>query len=304
MNTEKAAAILKSPDDLQSLFTDPQLSGFSGKKIIALLQNLATCLDPQNETYLEIGVYRGLSLISVARVFDGQAFGIDNFSQFDKGKKNYNLIREHTDRLKLKNLNLINDDFESALRNLGNYIGGKRIGLLFIDGPHDYRSQIMCLLLSGKYLSKNAVIVIDDSNYRHVRQANADFLEAYPEYGLAFERYTKAHPANMTEAERKNAIEGWWNGINVIATTEMTAITEKKITISGSRMLYYNDHHVHSSRYADCAPEAIAVTHALKPFSPLRLIHRLHKLYRKVRASDKYFHGKYRHLNTYTDDLV
>lgn len=304
MNTEKAAAILNSPDDLQSLFTDPQLSGFSGKKIIALLQNLAKCLDPLNEAYLEIGVYRGLSLISVAGVFDGPAFGIDNFSQFDKEKKNYNLIREHTERLKLNNLNLINDDFESALRNLENYTGGRKTGLLFIDGPHDYRSQIMCLLLSAKHLARDAVIVVDDSNYMHVRQANADFLEACPDFGLAFERYTKAHPANMTEPERKSAIDGWWNGINVLASRDMAGHPAKQITVPANRTLYYNDHHVHSSRYADCAPDAVTVTHALKPLRPLKLIHRLHKLYRKVRSSDKFFHGKYRHLNTYTDDLV
>jgi len=304
MNTEKAGIILNSPDTLQCLFTDPQLTGFSGRKIIALLQNLATCLDVQNESYLEIGVYRGMSLVSVSKVFEGTTYGIDNFSQFDKEKRNYNLIRDHCERLKPGNLNLINDDFEAALRNLRNHIGNKKIGLLFIDGPHDYRSQLMCLLLSKEYLSGNAVIVIDDSNYRHVRQASADFLAVCPEYSLAFERYTKAHPGNMPAEEKENAMEGWWNGINVLVGREMSGLPGKKISTIENRILYYNDHHIHSSRYADCAPEAITVTHALKPFRPLKLFYRLCRLYKKVRASDKLFHGKYKHLNTYTDDLV
>ena len=295
---------MNSPDTLQCLFTDPKLTGFSGKKIIALLQNLATCLDVQNESYLEIGVYRGMSLVSVSKVFEGTTYGIDNFSQFDKEKRNYKLITDHCERLNLGNLNLINDDFEAALRNLRNHIGNKKIGLLFIDGPHDYRSQLMCLLLSKAYLSEDAVIVVDDSNYRHVRQASADFLSVCPEYRLAFERYTKAHPGNMSDEEKENATEGWWNGINVLAGSEMAGLPEKKISTMENRILYYNDHHIHSSKYADCAPEAIPVPHALKPFRPLKLFYRLCKLYNKVRASDKLFHGKYKHLNTYTDDLV
>ena len=304
MNREKAGIILNSPDTLQCLFTDPQLTGFSGKKIIALLQNLATCLDVQNESYLEIGVYRGMSLVSVSKVFKGNTYGIDNFSQFDREKRNYNLIREHCERLDLRNLNLINDDFEAALLNLRDHIGNKKIGLLFIDGPHDYRSQLMCLLLSKAYLSDSAVIVVDDSNYRHVRQANADFLAVCPEYSLAFERYTKAHPGNMSAEEKEKAAEGWWNGINVLAGSEMASFRGKKISTIENRILYYNDHYIHSSRYADCAPEAVTVTHALKPFRPLKLVYRLFRLHKKVRASDKLFHGKYRHLNTYTDDLV
>jgi len=304
MNTEKAGTILRSPDSLDCLFTDPALTGFSGKKIIALLQNLATCLDPQTEAYLEIGVYRGMTLISVSKVFEGKTYGIDNFSQFDRDKKNYDLIREHSGRLGTGNLNLINDDFEIALKNLKDHIADTRIGLLFIDGPHDYRSQLMCLLLAKDYLGGNAVIIIDDSNYRHVRQASADFLAVCPGFRPALERYTKAHPGNMTAKEKESAMEGWWNGINVLVKGNLIGLPEMKISTSENRTLYYNDHLVHSSRYADCAPEAITIAHAMKPFSPLKLLNRLLLLFRSVKRSDPFFHGRYRHLNTYSDDLA
>jgi predicted O-methyltransferase YrrM len=304
MNTDRAKAILKSPDTLECLFTDPELSGFSGKKIIALLQNLAACLDPRNESYLEIGVFQGMSLISVSKVFEGKTFGIDNFSQFDPEKQNYNLISHHFRRLDINNANLINCDFEAAFNNLKAYIGDTKIGLLFIDGPHDYRSQLLCLLLSKPYLSNNAVIVVDDSNYRHVRQANDDFLTACPEFNLAFEKYTKSHPDNMLPEARENASAGWWNGINVLVTSSLTDQPVKKISTIENRTLYYNDHHIHSSRYADCAPEALTVTHALKPFRPMKLLYRLNKLYKRLKGSDPMFNGKYRYRNTYTDDLA
>src|SRR4030042_5701403 len=304
MNTEKARSVLRSPDTLQCLFTDPLLSGFSGKKIIALLQNLSTCLDPRNEIYLEIGGCRGMSLMSVSKVFEGRTFGIDNFSQFDPEKKNYNLISEHCRRLGIENANLINCDFEEALKNLKDHISDSKIGLVFIDGPHDYRSQLVSLLLSVPYLGKDAVIVVDDSNYRHVREANDDFLAVFSSYRLALERYTQAHPMNLSPGERENSREGWWNGINVLASDRITGLSSDKISTLQNRNLYYNDHHVHSSRYADCAPEAMVITHVLRPLRPLKLINRLIHLYKRIKRSDPLFHGKFRHLNTYTDDLA
>lgn len=303
MNKEKASGILGSPDEQESLFTDPELSGFSGRKIIALLQNLASCLDPETEAYLEIGVYQGMSLISVSKVFGGKTFGIDNFSQFDIDKRNYRIIKRHSERLGAVNSNLINADFEAALSNLKVHTGGIPIGILFIDGPHDYRSQLMCLLLAREHLGENAVIVVDDSNYRHVRQANADFLAACPEFSLAFERYTKSHPSNMKPEDKSIAMEGWWNGINVLVKNIPSGEPDKKISTADNKTLWHNDHLVHSSKYADCAPEAVMVTHALRPFRPLRLFSRIYRLFRRVRSSDPDFHGRYRHLNTYSDDL-
>ena len=304
MNLEKAKLFLESPDKLECLFEDPLLSGFSGKKIIALLQNLATCLDPGKEAYLEVGVFRGLSLISVSKVFTGVAYGIDNFSQFDPDNKNYNLINEHLRRLGIGNANLINCDMEVALKNLPDHLGNKKIGLFFVDGPHDYRSQMMCLLLARPFLSENAIIVVDDSNYRHVRQANADFLSLSPSFKLSFERYTHAHPMNMSPEEKINTIEGWWNGINILVHDSYNTLPLIKIRTFEPRILFYNDHQIHSSRYADCAPEALTVTHVLKPLRPLKLIYRLINLYKKIKRSDPLFHGKFRHFNTWSDDLV
>jgi hypothetical protein len=216
MNNDKVIGIIQNPDDLNILFTHPDLSGFSGRKIIALLQNIACCLDQKNEVYLEVGVFQGMSLVSVSKVFSGATFGIDNFSQFDPDKKNYDLIRNHCKKFELNNLNLLNFDFEVALKNLESHLDGKKIGLYFIDGPHDYRSQLMCLLLARPFLSEDAVIVVDDSNYRDVRQANDDFLSINTSFKLVCERYTTSHPSNMSTEEKVTAIDGWWDGINIM----------------------------------------------------------------------------------------
>ncbi len=304
MNLEKAQNLINTTNKLESLFNDPLLSGFSGNKIIALLQNLSTCLNTENEIYLEVGVFQGLSLLSVSKVFTGQTYGIDNFSQFDPEKNNYNLINDYIKRLGLNNVNIVNSDMEEALLRLPEYIGDKRVGLFFIDGPHDYRSQLMSLLLAKPFLSKNAIIVIDDSNYRHVRQANADFLTLFPSFKLAYQQYTHSHPMNMSADEKNEAIKGWWNGINVIVNDTQNTLPTKKVKTFNLKNLFYNDHKIHSSRYADCAPEAITITHVLKPLRPLKLIFRLIHLHKRIKKSEPLFHGKFRHLNTWSDDLV
>ena len=171
------------------------LSGFSGEKLIGTLQRLMQYHNFLNSgCYLEIGVFQGLTLLSVASVIKGNVYGIDNFSQFDQHNENYNLVIERAKSNDLTNINIINCDYEDALENLNSYIGDQKIGVYFIDGPHDYRSQLVCLQLAKFYLSKYAVIIVDDSNYEHVRLANRDFLLANPEFKLLYEAYTDCQP--------------------------------------------------------------------------------------------------------------
>ena len=96
---------------------------------------------------------------------------------FDPEKKNLSIVEERLTKLQLDNAFIINNDYEDALENLRHTIGDKKIGVYFIDGPHDYRSQLMCLELALPYLHEQAVIIVDDSNYRNVRQANRDFYQ-------------------------------------------------------------------------------------------------------------------------------
>lgn len=107
-------------------------------------------------------------MLSVASVLDeATAYGIENFSQFDPQESNRHTISKRASDNNLSNFVLINFDYEDALQNLDDHLGESKIGTYFIDGPHNYRSQLVCLLLAKPYLSNLSVIVIDDCNYRH-----------------------------------------------------------------------------------------------------------------------------------------
>ena len=240
------------------------LTGFSGEKIIGLLQRFSTLFTEEKACYLEVGVFQGLTLLSVASAGSFiYCYGIDNFAQFDTDKKNYSIILKRKQELGVKNARLINQDYEDALSHLHKYIGEQKVGVYFVDGSHDYRSQLMCLELVLPYLHEKAVIIVDDCNYLHIRQANHDFLVTHPEYKLLFETYTHCHPNHMTAEENQEVRKGWWNGINVLFRDQDNELEPLFPITKRERTFFVNDHSVHAHFLADLAPVTLNVVYDL-----------------------------------------
>ena len=244
-------------------------------------------------------------MLSVAKAMKkGVAYGIDNFAYFDKEGNNYSIVKQRTKSLNINNATIINMDYEVALEELENHIGKKKVGVYFVDGPHDYRSQLMCLELVKPYLSDNAVIIVDDSNYQHVRQANRDFLVTNPEYKLIFEAYTACHPSNMSKKEKVSAQKGWWNGVNVIVRDIDNSLEAMFPPTVRSKLLFENEHLVHAMRDSECAPQAVQLASSILSFNPLYAAWYLVKLIitsRKTRNVEK---AKYRLMNTFSENLA
>ena len=258
LETEKSGLLTnRQPDGL---------SGISGLKTVGLLQRLARYFaDRANLCYLEIGVFQGLTLVSTAlEAPELKCFGIDNFATLDPEDKNKSIVCERLDRFGANNATLIDADFEDALKGLNNHLGSRKIGIYFIDGPHDYRSQLMCLMLIKPFLSENAVIVVDDANYPDVRWSTKDFLLGHPEFKLLFDAYSPAHPVNMTVTEKTEHELGWLNGIHVIVHDPNTTLPEMlPPTNDHERTLYLNEWLTHRLRLAELSPEALRLADAI-----------------------------------------
>lgn len=242
------------------------LSGLSGLKTVGLLQRLAGLFaDDSGATYVEIGVFQGLTLVSTALAAPGlPCFGIDNFATLDPKGENLGVVKERLERFATPNATLINGDFETSLERLESLLGGKKVAVYFVDGPHDYRSQLVCLLLAKPLLHRNAVVVIDDANYQDVRWSTRDFLNGHPEFKLLFEAYTPAHPANMTEKQKRIHEPGWLNGIQVLVPDPEGLLPVMLPPVDPSeRAIYLNEWLVHRLRMAALAPEAVAVADAV-----------------------------------------
>lgn len=281
------------------------LTGYSGKKIIGTLQRLAALFSETPDTcYLEIGVFQGLTLLSVASASPKlPCFGIDNFAYFDPNKENFNLILDRKAKLDTNNACLINNDYEDALASLQAEIGTRKVGVYFVDGPHDYRSQLMCLQLAQPYLHEHAMIVVDDANYQHVRQANRDFLVTHKNFKLLFEAYTPAHPANLDKAGEAQAREGWWNGINVLVKDPDNLLPTMYPPTERCRLLYENEHMVHATAGAEYAPQVLRIMHEASRARWDRFILRFLHLYPSIRKHYKNHKNLFPSMNTYSEQL-
>jgi hypothetical protein len=280
--------------------------GFSGKKIIGLLQRLASIYKEDNTAcYMEIGVFRGLTLLSTAICSSNlSCYGVDNFAFFDPKKENLGYVSDCIEKYGLGNVHIINTDFEEAFLNLGLHINEKKIAIYFIDGPHDYRSQLLCLILVLPYLHKNAVIIIDDCNYRHVRLANNDFLMIHPEWKLVFEAYTHCHPNNMAADMAYLAKDGWWNGVNVLVKDSENDLAPIFPPTESSRELYQNDHLIHGARFAEFGPRLLDFFQFIVRLNFYRAGKSFLKLmYDYIRDKDN-FKKRFENMNTYSDGLT
>ena len=101
------------------LRAETSLEGLNGGKTIGALQRIAEIQSREELGYLEVGVFRGLTLLSAAMVMEGRfALGIDNFSQFDPKGKNLEVVQNGIARLGLENVRLLNRDYEDGLESL------------------------------------------------------------------------------------------------------------------------------------------------------------------------------------------
>lgn len=273
------------------------VTGLSGDKLVGFLQRSAlTASRQENTAYLEVGVFQGLTLSSVASSAQQlSCFGIDNFSQFDPENKNKAIVKARLAEHCQGNGVLIDADFEEALLNLRSHVEEKRIAVYFVDGPHDYRSQNLCLDFIKPHLAQRAVIVVDDSNYEHVRRANCDWLKANPDFALLYESYTPAHPRNLGGVELQKCKDGWWNGVNIIVRDGGQSLSRIYPPVDASRERYLNDHLIHPHRYAELVPDLLEATR----FPFLAGIAKF--LRSRSRRPD--LAARFTHMNTHSEDL-
>lgn len=209
------------------------IKGLISEKKISLLLKYSKKFCNKKNWFVEIGTFQGLSSISFAiNNRDVKCITIDNFFF---GKKNLKIFKQNKKKSKVKNLRLIPKDYEKAYSELANK--KVKIGLLFVDGPHDYRSQYFILEKYKKLLSSRCCIIIDDANYEHVRLATRDFLENNKEFKLVEQKYTKNHP-EITQNE------GYENGYNVITRGTGEKKIKLEIDLKKALKFQYDSHYI------------------------------------------------------------
>ncbi|MEG3862695.1 tetratricopeptide repeat protein [Microcoleus sp. herbarium12] len=170
-----------------------------------LLNWAVECMSSE-EIYCEIGCFQGGSLIgTLLNHSQITACAVDDFSEFDTfGDSSDNLGKNVTNFNLSEQVVFCHQNFEEFFWDLREMQSAEKIGVLFYDAAHDYRSHLLALLLSKPFLADSALIVLSNSNWDAPRQANWDFIAAHPECQLLFD---------FSAPEFSDA----WNGLQVFS---------------------------------------------------------------------------------------
>ena len=207
---------LSPKDRRMSILKEKGVRGMSTENIRFLLNEIVKKFAKRG-TYLEVGIFRGCSLLSAALFNPStRCIGIDNFSEFnynsDGWRQSDNLNNEEELKKNLakfpntQNIEWYKGDYKKVIKNLFAKEPNLKVNVYFYDGEHSYENQLEGLKIMLPYLSKRSIIIVDDLNWEQVEKANTDFIKKNPDFKSVIKIKTKA-----------NCSEDWWNGIEIIA---------------------------------------------------------------------------------------
>lgn len=180
--------------------------GMATENKLALLNLAAAHLGP-GEAYLEVGSYKGLSLIGAVLGNEGRRFyAIENFLEFnlDGGQARTELLANLARWVEPDRVQLLEGDCFDLLRTEGRLEAP--VGVYFYDGAHGRLPHYLALGVAERWLADRALVVIDDASWPIVSQATDRYLAAHPGYRLLFD-LAAAHEEDPR----------WWNGVRVYA---------------------------------------------------------------------------------------
>jgi predicted O-methyltransferase YrrM len=202
--------------------------GMATEHKLTLLNLAAAHLGP-GEAYLEVGSFKGLSLIGAMLGNPGRRFyAIESFLEFNpdgtaRAELEANLARwAGPGRARV----LEGDCFDLLRRGMG---PEEPVGVYFYDGAHGRLPHYLALGVAERWLADRALVVIDDASWPIVARATDRYVAAHPGYRLLFDL-----AADHEEDPR------WWNGVRVYAFERPRAQKGRRRNDMRWRLLAYD----------------------------------------------------------------
>lgn len=194
------------PQDDRFTAVCQQVAGMTTPNVLQLLNFAVACMEP-GEMYCEVGCFQGATLIGALLDHDDRmTYAIDNFSELSSQDENFNQLMQNLAAFNLEeHVFFCNQDFEAFFADLRELQTDDRIGVYLYNAAHDYRSQLMGLLLAKPFLADQALIIVGHSNWDAVQQANWDFIAAHSQCDLLLDLATP-----------ENGHPSFWNGIQIL----------------------------------------------------------------------------------------
>lgn len=172
---EQILQAIEKAERLESKLTEEclKIGGFTSPRIRHLMNNLGAI----STNYLECGVHRGSTFIAANYGNDMYGVAIDNFSEFEDGTVQKELI-ENLRMLKDDSYNLIVENcfsqglLEGVCFNADTgksiYLIPKNIDLYLYDSAHDYESQKKSVIHFYENLADESIFIADDADWADV----------------------------------------------------------------------------------------------------------------------------------------
>jgi predicted O-methyltransferase YrrM len=177
-----------------------RVENLTSENVLALLNLAAKCLG-EGETYVEVGVYHGASLIAtLLGNEDRDVLAIDGFEFRDASREQVerNLASFGLEAPEL----LVGDVFELVPSGA---LESRKVGAWYYDAAHDYDSQVRGLQIVEPYLVPGALVIVDDTDWADVERALEDYRSMQP----------RARHLLTIDGKSRGAPQ-WWEGMQVL----------------------------------------------------------------------------------------
>ena len=156
----------------------------------------------EDNLYLNVGVWKGFSLIAGMINTKCDVIGIDNFSQFG-GRKD--LFLNKFNEYKKNNHFFYDLDYEEFFKRFEKK--SRFIDFYFYDGEHSYKNQLKNLEIAKQFLKKGSLILIDDINFQEVYNGTMDFIS---------KSNSNFSVIRSIKTKNNHCHPSYWNGIMII----------------------------------------------------------------------------------------
>jgi hypothetical protein len=178
-----------------------RIQGFSSPKVRHFLNNL---LNLPGASYLEIGTYKGSTLVSALHGNEkiiNRALAIDNFTEFDGPRQElHNNVENFIDYSTFRFDFIDGDCWAEAVNLTGTF------NIYFYDGHHEEEDQYKAFTEYNHLLESPHIAVIDDYNWGPVR--------AGTERAFKDLNYRVARGWELP-ARYNGDVQQWWHGLGV-----------------------------------------------------------------------------------------
>ena len=208
METNHIEALLAATDDFASATHLVDIPGLSSPKMCNLLNGLVARMDP-GERYLEVGCWRGRTLLSAAlNNTDRICIGCDKFRAFGRetglGFMARRALYANVERYAGRRAAIWFHDMRSAAFFARGPLGP--VGVFFYDGGNSYRQTRRSIAAGSRWLSRRAAVLVDDWNVDHVRTAT---LDGFRDSGIEV-LWRRDLPGDLTEQTWRNGVGAFY----------------------------------------------------------------------------------------------